>query len=335
MDLIDLAREDPYLANGTKREVLVRLWYPASINGVCKAAQYTSPEVWRYFSQLSGLPLPAVKTNSCLDASVTDGAHPVVVFTHGFTGTFTDYTFLFEDLASRGYFVASVDHTYEATAVAFPDGRFARSMLGSHLSSIPHTDRETLSRALSVRLGDLRFVLDELERLNRTAESPLAGHLDLSSVAIAGHSFGGLTALEAIEHEPRFQAAISMDGLVSGALTSAQPTSRCCSWTASRDLWTDDELGLWDKLRGPRLALNLKGSEHVTPTDAVWLARGAVMTGTMTTDKTIEAIRDYVAAFLDANLRGQPASRLLTKASAVYPGVEVTLPTQSPCCRLH
>jgi dienelactone hydrolase len=264
---------------------------------------------------------------------MNNGAYPVVVFTHGFTGTFTDYTFLFEDLASRGYVVASVDHTYEATAVSFPDGRLAKSVLGSHLSEIPDTDPQTMSRALSARLGDLKFVLDQLEHLNRTAESPLAGHLDLSSVAIAGHSFGGLTALEAIEHEPRFQAAISMDGLIPPNADFSSTNKPVLLVDSGRELWTDDELGLWGKLRGPRLALNLKGSEHVTPSDAVWLARGAVMTGTMTTDKTIEAIRDYVAAFLDANLRGQPASRLLTKAAAEYPGVDVTLSTQSPCCK--
>src|SRR5271157_4804571 len=48
-------REDPYLANGTKRELAVRLWYPASANSAldCKLADYASPEVWRYFAQLA------------------------------------------------------------------------------------------------------------------------------------------------------------------------------------------------------------------------------------------------------------------------------------------
>ncbi len=334
MDLVDSARDDPYLANGTKREVLVRLWYPTPSGEACKWAEYAAPPVWKYFSQLAGLPLPQVRTNSCLDARVADGAHPVVVFTHGFTGTFTDYTYLFEDLASRGYIVASVDHTYEATAVSFPDGRFATSVLGSHISDTWRTDTETMSRALAVRLGDLSFVLDQLDHLNRAAEGPLANHLDLSSVAIAGHSFGGFTALEALEHERRFRTAISLDGVAPDA--AFNPTDQAVLLVdAGRELWTDDELRLWDKLRGPRLAVNLKGSEHVTPTDEVWLARGAVMTGTMTTDKTVEAIRNYVAAFLDANLQGQPANRLLSKPSADYSGVDVTLPTQSPCCRTH
>ena len=109
--------------------------------------------------------LPAVSTHSCLDAHVANGAYPIVVFSHGFTGTFTDYTFLFEDLASRGYIVVSVDHTYEATAVAFSDGRVAKSLYGSHLTRIVRLDESSLSLAESARVGDVRFVIDELQRL--------------------------------------------------------------------------------------------------------------------------------------------------------------------------
>ena len=127
MRLVDFTRNDPFPANGSKRELLVRFWYPASLEHGCKPAEYTSPRVWGYFSELVGIRLPEVTTNSCLDAPIANGPHPVVVFTHGYTGTFTDYTFIFEDLASHGYVVASVDHTYEATAVEFPDGRFVES----------------------------------------------------------------------------------------------------------------------------------------------------------------------------------------------------------------
>jgi len=129
--LIDAVHEDPYLANGAKRELLVRFWYPAWVNSGCQPAPYTDPAVWSYFSELVRVALPAVHTNSCLDARILDGAYPVVVFTPGYTGTFTDYTFLFEDLASRGYVVASVDHTYEATAVAFPDGDLSNRFLAA------------------------------------------------------------------------------------------------------------------------------------------------------------------------------------------------------------
>jgi dienelactone hydrolase len=332
VDLIDSSRDDPYLAAGTKRELLVRFWYPATLNEACKPAAYTPAEVWSYFSELVGASLPEVQTNSCEDAPVADGAHPIVVFTPGYTATFTDYTFLFEDLASRGYLVASVDHTYEATAVEFPDGRFVKSVFGSHLGNTLEGDDQALSFATSVRLQDLKFVVNELERLNVQAASPFAGKLDLSRIAVAGHSMGGATAFLAAEQDPRFRAGIVMDGFVPDDSIKATQTP-VLILAAGRQTWSEDECRVWSNLQGPRLAVNLQGAEHVTLSDAVWIARDAVHTGTMGPDKTVAAVRDYIAAFLDANLRGNSMGPLLMGPSSDYPDAVVTTQGTSLCGR--
>ena len=73
---------------------------------------------------------------------------------------------------------------------------------------------------------------------------------------------------------------------------------------SGRKQWTENECSLWSHLAGPRFAVNLEGAEHLTTSDAVWLARGAIKTGTMGPDKAVAAVRDYIAAFLDANLQG-------------------------------
>jgi hypothetical protein len=98
-----------------------------------------------------------------------------------------------------------------------------------------------------------------------------------------------------------------------------------------REQWSDEECRFWSNLRGPRFAVNLKGAEHVTPTDAVWLAEGAIKTGPMGLEKTIAAVRDYIAAFLDTNLRNKPFDPLLTGPSSDYPDAEVTTQKQSLC----
>jgi dienelactone hydrolase len=331
MDLVDSTRDDQFLANGTKRELLVRFWYPMSLTQGCESAEYTAPAVWSYFSQLARFPLPEVKTNSCLDAPITESPHPVIVFTHGYTGTFTDYTFLFEDLASRGYVVASLDHTSEATAVEFPDGRFVKSVFGSHLDeSTWRRDEQSLSFAVSVRSKDLKFVVDELARLNSGARGPFAGKLDLTRVAVAGHSLGGLAALLGLKQEARFKAAVLLDASVPDGSASVTDTP-VLVLAMGREQWSDEECRLWSDLRGPRLAVNLKGAEHLTPSDAVWLANGAIKTGPMGTEKSIAAVRDYIAAFLDANLRGKPPGALLTRSSADYPDAEVTTQKQLLC----
>jgi hypothetical protein len=99
--------------------------------------------------------------------------------------------------------------------------------------------------------------------------------------------------------------------------------------TAGSNDWSSSEQDLWRELHGPRFLVNLRGAEHLTPTDLVWPAKGAIRTGTMGPEKTIAAIRDYIAVFLDANLRGQPTSPLLSGTSSEFPDVEVTAPLQT------
>lgn len=330
MGLSDSSRPDPYLANGSKREMAVRFWYPASLTQECKPAEYTSPAVWEYFSQLVHVPSFPVNTNSCWNAPVARGPYPVVIFTPGYTATFTDYTFLFEDLASRGFIVASVAHTYESTAVQLSDGQVAKSVLGSHLDNSWHADEETFTFATSVRLQDLEFVLNELVRLNAQPGNPFTAQLDVSHVAIAGHSMGGVTALLASRLDSRFKAVVMLDAAVAPALVS-RTNVPVALLAAGRTQWNSGECRLWSSLEGPRLAVNLRGGEHVTFSDWTWLARTGIQTGAMGPEKTMSAVRDYVAAFLDAQLRHGAPSPLLAGPSREYPDATVIVQGQSLC----
>jgi pimeloyl-ACP methyl ester carboxylesterase len=191
-------------------------------------------------------------------------------------------------------------------------------------------DEQALSFAVSVRLSDLKFMVDELERLNAKVGSPFAGKLDMARVAVAGHSLGGLTALLGAQQEKRFRAGITIDGDVSDAAVRVTNTP-VLILAMGHDRWSGNECRLWTDLRGPRLAVNLEGAEHVTPSDAVWLARDAVKTGPMGTEKTIQALRDYIAAFLDTNLRGKPLDPLLSGPSSDYPDAQTTTQNESLC----
>jgi predicted dienelactone hydrolase len=330
ISFVDANRTDPYLATGQARELLVRFWYPAGFSQTCTPAPYASPRAWNYMAGLLQAKPPQVKTNSCQDAPIAAGSHPVVVFTHGYTGTFTDYTFLFEDLASRGYVVASVAHTFESTAVEFPDGRLLKSLMGSHLEKKLQLDEPSTTLAVAVRLSDLKFVINELDRMNEPRKSPFSGTLDLSRVALAGHSLGGMTALLGVELDPRFRAAVSLDGVLPGSWFSK--TAKPVMLLVSGSDWDENTCHLWTALHGPRFALNFKDSEHLTPSDAIWLTGGAIKTsGGM--EKTIAAVRDYLAAFLDANMNvnSTTGESLLTSPSPNYPDVEIKTSTQNTC----
>jgi predicted dienelactone hydrolase len=329
--LLDAQRMNPYVANGTRRELMVRFWYPATTRGAtatCTSADYTSPQTWSYFGTLLGVTLPHVVTNSCRNAAVASGRHPVVLLSPGYTGTATDYTFLAEDLASRGYVVASAGHTNEATAVAFPDGRLEKSVFGSYLTDDWVSDPGTLGFAVAVRLADLRFIIDELAVFDSERDSDFAGRLDLYRIAVIGHSLGGLTAIRALESEPRVKAAVLLDAVVPPRL--ATPLQQPVLNLVVGRQWNETDCNLWGSLTGARVAVDFPAADHLALSDAVWLLKGSVASGS-TPHTMIAATRAYVAAFLDGNLGGKDLRSLLARIAAAPAGAVVADASRSLC----
>ena len=70
--------------------------------------------------------------------------------------------------------------------------------------------------------------------------------------------------------------------------------------------------------RNLRTAFCSRDSAQQACGNAAWLAKGATNTGPMGPGKTIEALRNYIAVFLDTHL-GEPFDPLLTGPSSDYP----------------
>jgi predicted dienelactone hydrolase len=106
---------------------------------------------------------------------------PVIVFSHGRGSVKTDLRYLAEHLASHGYIVAALEHP------------------GSNKTSFKAVNQNkkqlVAPQEFLDRPRDVSFILDELEKLNQTGNSPLQGKLATNNVMVVGHSFGGGTAL--------------------------------------------------------------------------------------------------------------------------------------------
>lgn len=104
---------------------------------------------------------------------------PVIVFSHGLASSPGDYAEALEKIASHGFLVAAPQHPGS-------DAIWLKEMLkGLHKDIFDVNE-------FSNRPKDISFVIDELDRRNATQ---FKGTLDLKRVGIAGHSFGGYTAL--------------------------------------------------------------------------------------------------------------------------------------------
>lgn len=109
------------------------------------------------------------------DAAPVRGQHfPLVVLSHGYRNWATSFADLAENLASKGYVVASIEHRdLEPKTLSNPQLSFAATVI--------------------TRVADQRFVIAELAR--RAGEGPLKGVYDPDDVALIGYSMGGFGAL--------------------------------------------------------------------------------------------------------------------------------------------
>jgi dienelactone hydrolase len=346
--LTDTSRPDPWVAGATARELMVSLWYPAASPDGRRAPYMTRAESELQLTSrgITGVPpdaLSTTRTNAAVDAAPAGRQRslPLVVLSPGFTNSRSALTALAEDLASHGYVVAGIDHTYESHATAFPDGRVTTCLARAARSG----DEEFKEKLMAGRAADVSFVLGEL-----TGPRPAwqgGGLIDPSRMAMAGHSAGGAAAIAAMLADARIRAGIDMDGataatipddglsrpfLFLGKQSNYTPGSGAAVTPGTRDwkllrgavaTWERD----WTLLTGWKRWLLVAGAVHASFTDLALLAEqsgidiGAGLPGARSLDIT----RAYVLAFFDQHLRGTPQT-LLDQPSPRYPEVTFASP---------
>lgn len=149
---------------------------------------------------------------------------PIIVFSHGLGGTREGYSYLGEHWAGHGLVVVHIQHPGSDDSV----WRGSRQPM-VELKRAAADLQNSINRPL-----DVRFVLDEIEKLNRDS-SLFSERLNLLKVGVAGHSFGAYTALassgqvfggyigpETKVADPRISAAIIMSAPVTARRDPAQ-----------------------------------------------------------------------------------------------------------------
>ncbi|MBP2340634.1 putative dienelactone hydrolase [Saccharothrix coeruleofusca] len=348
LHLVDHTRQDPWVP-GAVRELVVDIRYPSSRTG--EPARFTPPPVAEVVAAEDAAVVGVdpgeldytFPTHSSAGTPAI-GRHPVVLYSPGRGVSRAFGTALAEQLASRGYVVVSLDHTHEAPAVAFPDGRVARRAL-------PPSSVEVSKRIMATRVQDTRFVLDQLEVLagggnpdaaRRALPRGLGLALDLSEVGMFGHSGGGFTAGETMVSDRRIDAGADLDGSM-GYSQSDRDFGRVADegldrpflFMSAGDHSAASDASWQEFLRNHRgwsRQLHIPAGEHFTYTDHQALLPGLVarlgldpavvhpIIGTVDPVRALAAQRAYLTAFFDQHLRHKP-QRLLDGPSAAHPDV--------------
>ncbi|MGB7758649.1 MAG: hypothetical protein WBL61_02410 [Bryobacteraceae bacterium] len=340
-------------APGTKRELLVWIWYPAAAGQSSAVVDdYVPASVRAPAGRVGGSPffrlltrdLSKVHGHSLRDAGVSpqQRSYPVVIMRAGGSLEVANYSTLAEDLASHGYVVVGLDAPYRTFDVVFPDGRV--------IARTPENNMELVSgeeftrrgkKLLAAWTSDIWFVLDRLERLNASDPSGrFTGRLDMIRVGVFGHSFGGAQAAQFCQEDSRCKAGIDIDGALFGSVIQAgihKPFLFLLSgngdFSSAAEIrqYQADIQSVYDRLPADgRLRVSIRGASHFTFSDDGALLKSHLVMGLFRVFGMLGidgrrqlAVTAYcVHSFFDAYLKGAGVSRLeITSPS--YPEIQV------------
>lgn len=345
---IDTSRPETFTEDPTdNRQVLFQIWYPAQPTGGTVAPyvdQLPDDEVFRYsFVGIDRLMKTRSHAFTGVKVSGTKKQYPVIIFSHGLGRVSAHYTTFLENLASHGYVVVGVDSPFFSSALKMPDGRVIQN------KSQRNQRRGAREEEAVIQAQDLIFVLNELERMNKTDVGiGLAGRLDLRHVGVFGHSRGGFTAPHACLLDGRFRACLNLDGY---PLTPAvmekgirQPYMHIEELAPWLPLPTDEQLAASKQTRDQAVneaqameqqrektfsqmsagayLVTVKGAMHNSFSDMPFISPERYSNIQINAERALTITSTYILAFFDRYLKGRPQS-LLKASHSPFP--EVTL----------
>lgn len=219
--LADEERPEQYSGRpGDHRRIAVQAWYPAREGGPPAPWAARADRLGARLGRQAGVPgfvlghLQLLRSHATTGAPIDEaGPYPVVVYSHGWSAFRGAQSVQMEQLASHGYVALAIDHTYGSLTTVFPDGE----VVAIRRSALPDDAPPEIYAAAAERLvatfaADIGLVLDRLHAISE--REPFRGLLDLSRVAVMGHSAGGGAAVMACATDSDCDAVVGLDAWV-------------------------------------------------------------------------------------------------------------------------
>jgi len=368
LHLINAQLPEQYTADPTdQRELMIRVWYPAESTESKDRAYYWRDAATRSAAVTSNTPLPwftfshlgRILTNSFWNAPISNKqpTYPVVLYSHGTgIGWESANTKLAEGLASHGYIVVGINHTFVGSVSIFPNGKVIthhqptavamsepppeeiKSIQSQLLSSdnwekqiqlyeramsiMPTGALAAVGRALDTQISDQRFVMTQLERLQLSQAHPLAAHLNLNRIGIVGMSLGGSATFETCSVDQRCKAGVNLDGFHPRQIGKAPENTPFLYVNRKDNLLFQEN---FQRSTSPAYSVLIPGATHFNFFDFSIMSplyRQLGVLGPIDGNRVLDITEASVRAFLDLQLKEPPIPAWETSLSS-YPEVTV------------
>lgn len=176
------------------RELRLQIWYPSDDTGQVVPWMMDGAKATEALANNFGLPgiftghLNEVNTSSCLEVPISkqEDRYPVIVMSHGWASFRNIHLNFAERLASEGYIVVGIDHTYAALMTRLSDGTIA-TIKKDHIREASVLDDG--KELITVFSEDIDAVMEFLVRLDDDHKI-LSHAFDLDHIGLLGHSTG-------------------------------------------------------------------------------------------------------------------------------------------------
>ncbi|KAH8149680.1 uncharacterized protein LAJ45_06311 [Morchella importuna] len=327
------------------RTFMVQVFYPAkysTLHTLYYAVPYIKQHAALAYEAAKGLQagtLSALQSNSLPGATlyVADGnLTNIIVFSPGFQISRVFYTSILEDLASKGYVVVAIDHTYDAEAVEMADG----SVATGRFVGVPEADLDLseVAQAFTARTEDVVYVLNEVREI--MAHVPgFTDFVDIGGLAVFGHSFGGAAAAEVCWLDGRVLGGLNMDGDFYGEVVGKglnKPFMYMDSAHGDDVIRSPAQVEVWERLRSWRRHVRVSGLRHMGYSDFPMLIELLGLAQEIPEDvyedlygaaeaaRSALVVKTFVAAFFDFLFTGVKSVLLSNELNEEWP--EVSFP---------
>lgn len=192
----DESREETFTEEPDYRKITVEFWYP---------------------------------TENVKSTVSAEGKFPLVVFSHGANGVRESNLSTYYKLASHGYVVCSIDHTYHSFFTEQEDGKkilidpeyLNETLTVSQKEDSPEKFDMTQGWQ-KLRVEDMKFCLEQIRSFvneDSNDKDEVFDRIDINHIGLMGHSLGGSTAAGVARIDKDINAVVVIDGTMLGEET--------------------------------------------------------------------------------------------------------------------
>lgn len=190
----DLSRDETFTPEMDQRKITVEFWYP---------------------------------TKDRQSIEKAEGIFPLVIFSHGAFGIKASNTSTYEELASHGYVVCSIDHTYHSFFTEQVDGKAilidqgflneVNYLMLENQGEVNQEKYDVIQGWLKLRVQDMTFCLNQIKAfVQEPNNEEVFSMIDLNNIGLMGHSLGGATAAAVGRQMQDIKAVAVIDGTMLG-----------------------------------------------------------------------------------------------------------------------